>query len=214
MKTVEYGMRRDDDIENAVNKQYKKVAKWVASNPPEHIYFSMQVYWTRKAVYPFEKYEPVEIVLQDALEGKSMDEFLQEYGRKAALIAREEKRQIPQAIVISTEMIMANNREPHSEGKQKVIGIPMFVVAGRTENGRQNVRMESVALTPLKKDANGNVLPPELQPPPKMFLGKPAPPDLAGRVESMRELISDFLAPFFEGFRNGDDPKTSLTIIR
>jgi len=134
---------------------------------------------------------------------------------------------------------MVSDWEPLESGDRKVRGAPVFLVAGRTENGRQSLKLFPIAITEIHsielsngkkisgeifkqdkealhvREGNGkehriehaNIAEVQLY---NQFrrLGIPPPAELAKKVEAMKELSDDFLAPFFEGYKaGGADPK-------
>jgi len=198
-----YRMRRENDIEAAVNKHLRKITKIIKHHPPDHIYTKTLVYWPHKAGGEIDGFDIQEFDLQDTLEGKgALKEILRNYGMKVAAVNRPEGLDvsaIPLAITISIETILTNSAsEPNEVGDRRISGIPVLLVGGRLSNGKYNVKLLPIALT--KTDLR--------------VLGYPAPESLLQRIEEMRLKSIDFMAPFFEGFSSGEKPDKPFSVVK
>ena len=242
-----FAMRRERDITDAVVKHARNAFSVAQLNWPEHLFLKTRVYWTKNKASGIEALDIPEFGLQDVLQNLSirggMKEILFRYGQKT-VAAKDRPKGIPAtaspiAISISVETIMVSDWKPMEGGDRKVRGIPVFLVAGRTENGRQALRLYPIAITEIYRiklrngdeivgalidedekavyirdskeneyrikrgDIVDKVLCNQLR-----RLGITPPPELAQKVEAMKELSEDFLAPFFDGYKQGDgDPK-------
>lgn len=186
-------MRRERDITDAVNKHARSVFRNAQIHPPEHLFLKTRIYWTKNKANEINCLELPEYVLQHLLQNKSIDNILFSYGQKVAA-SKERMKGVPEnakpiGITISAETIMASSITPHTDTHHKVKGPPVFIVAGRTATGRQHVKLFPIAIMDDGSE--------------RRILGLDAPEEWNKRIEATKELAEDFLAPFFEGYKEG-----------
>lgn len=202
-------MRREEDIEKAVTKHNRKLEKIVRKNQPVYIYLKAIIYWPNKKHSEFDCFDKPQYVLQEIVQGTClctqephvcMKEKLREYGRRAAKSSRPagvEEKASPLAITFSVEAVLASSIEP---GKpRKVKGFPVLLVGGRTENGRQFIKAQPIALSANNFPVLGE---------------KPVPEELLKEIERVKDSRVDFMEPFFNGFASGVPPSGSYSVIQ
>jgi len=190
-----FAMGRERDITDAVKKHYGLVFKLAMINPPEHLFLKIRVYWTKNKASEIEAFDLPEYVLQDVLQNKCLDDILYRNGQKTAA-DRTRPKGVPDSaqpigITISAETMLMNDSTPHGSSQRKVKGFPVFLVAGRTATGRQHFKLFPIALIDSGPLFEHRVI------------GLTAPEEINKKIEAVKELAEDFMAPFFDGYNEG-----------
>lgn len=211
MNEKTFGMRREDDIKEAVNKEFQNVKNLVKLSPPKIVGFKLMIYWTRNKGSEFISMDDPAFVLQEILKGGSLSKKLEEYGKKALIGSKPKGIPAgakPLAAVVSTEATYATRVLPHDEKSRRVRGMPVLIISGRTENG-----MRYTSLTPLAEDQDNEdrrLIEPLVEVSKGVFKKLPPPPALVKKLQDLTVDMDDFMIPFFEGYKNGGTPAESF----
>ena len=138
--------------------------------------------------------EDPEFVLQEALiDGLSQE--VSDFGRSCKEVSRGRK---PMSITVSTEAIMALSMLVH-DGTREIKGFPALLVATRKANDRDT----EFKVKLLATDQMGH----------HCLLPGCQPPEAAVAIREAARKAKDFLAPFFDGFRNGGTTEHKFSMI-
>lgn len=201
-------MTRQKDIVDACERHSDDVVERITRKDLRLIPTLVRIYWrsnlameeiTELISNPSLKDEKVlRTVAQDVVSGKSeqLEEHLFKLGHRIAQSKRPSgfsESAVPCAITFSCEAILARAISPVSDDLRKVDGFPNMIVAGRTSNGKKEY-----SLLPIAFRKNG-----------ALAFGIPFSNEVEEKVKEVLSLPqADFCAPFFAGFRSGQNNPT------
>jgi hypothetical protein len=177
-----------EDLNELVGAYARVVVGNINKNPPSYIRMQTIIYWgENEKSTQFDAPEEDKFILQVVLQGKTLQKKLEDYGKLSINEARPKtvsKVNVPLAIIISLEAIMANSTEQLPNAKKKVRGFPVLLVAGHSAEWFQ-----SYLMVPIAHDEDKN-----------HWVPHTGPVSLTRKLEAMEELINPFLQPFFDSF--------------